>query len=101
MGLKCGSGCLRSNGIVSVPPPAILKRMLLLVMDNAYSEHGLMETIPTGLDRMWSLGCDLDDTILNHSVLGKARNRCLSPGCRMMEAQSDQMEEPKGGPGES
>jgi hypothetical protein len=34
------------NGNVSVPPPAILKMMLLLVLYNVRSERELMNTIP-------------------------------------------------------
>jgi transposase len=63
------------NGNVSVPPPVILKMMLLLVMYNVRSERELMDTIPMRLDWMWFLGYDLDDAIPNHSVLSKARNR--------------------------
>jgi transposase len=35
-----------ANGNVSVPPPVILKMMLLLVLYNVRSERELMETIP-------------------------------------------------------
>jgi transposase len=63
------------NGNVSVPPPVILKMMLLLVMYSVRSERELMDTIPMRLDWMWFLGYDLDDQIPNHSVLSKARNR--------------------------
>ena len=34
------------NGNVSIPPPVILKMMLLLVLYNVRSERGLMETNP-------------------------------------------------------
>ena len=34
------------NGNVSVPPPVILKLMLLLIMYNVRSERELMETLP-------------------------------------------------------
>lgn len=63
------------NGNVSVPPPVILKMMLLLVMYNVRSERELMDTIPVRLDWMRFLGYDLDDAIPNHSVLSKAHNR--------------------------
>ncbi len=63
------------NGNVSIPPPVILKMMLLLVMYNVRSERELMDTIPMRLDWMWFLGYDLDDAIPNHSVLSKARAR--------------------------
>ena len=52
---KCGS-----NGNVSVPPPVILKLMLLLVFYNVRSERELMDTLPERLDWLWFLGNDLD-----------------------------------------
>ena len=64
-----------NNGNVSVPPPVILKMMLLLVLYNVRSERELIDTIPERLDWLWFLGYDLDDEIPNHSVLSKARNR--------------------------
>jgi transposase len=63
------------KGNVSVPPPVILKMMLLLILYNVRSERELMFTIPERLDWLWFLGYDLDDEIPNHSVLSKARAR--------------------------
>ena len=63
------------NGNVSVPPPVILKMMLLFFLYNVRSERELMITIPERLDWLWFLGYDLDDEIPNHSVLSKARAR--------------------------
>jgi transposase len=63
------------NGNVSVPPPIILKMMLLLILYNVRSERELMETIPLRLDWLWFLGYDLDSEVPNHSVLSKARAR--------------------------
>ena len=63
------------NGNVSIPPPVILKMMLLLVLYNVRSERELMDTIPLRLDWLWFLGCDLDSEVPNHSVLSKARAR--------------------------
>lgn len=63
------------KGNVSVPPPVILKMMLLLVFYNVRSERELVLTIPERLDWLWFLGYDIDDEIPNHSVLSKARNR--------------------------
>ena len=63
------------KGNVSVPPPVILKMLLLLVLYNVRSERELVLTIPERLDWLWFLGYDLDDEIPNHSVLSKARNR--------------------------
>ena len=63
------------NGNVSVPPPVILKLMLLLVFYNVRSERELMETLPERLDWLWFLGYDIDSEIPDHSVLSKARRR--------------------------
>ena len=63
------------NGNVSVPPPVMLKMMLLLVLYNVRSERELLDTIPFRLDWLWFLGYALDDEIPNHSVLSKARTR--------------------------
>jgi len=63
------------NGNISVPPPVILKMLLLLIFYNIRSERELMSTIPIRLDWLWFLGYDLDDEIPNHSVLSKARAR--------------------------
>lgn len=63
------------NGNESVPPPVILKLMLLLVFFNVRSERELMETVPERMDWLWFLGYDLDTAIPNHSVLSKARKK--------------------------
>ena len=68
-------GTYGSKGNVSVPPPVILKMMLLLILYNVRSERELMATIPERLDWLWFLGYDLEDEIPNHSVLSKARAR--------------------------
>jgi transposase len=64
-----------SKGNVSVPPPVILKLMLLLFIYSIRSEREMMETLPLRLDWLWFLGYDIDDEIPNHSVLSKARIR--------------------------
>lgn len=63
------------KGNVSVPPPVILKLMLLLVFYNVRSERELMATLPERLDWLWFIDFDLDDDIPDHSVLSKARGR--------------------------
>lgn len=64
-----------SKGNVSVPPPVILKLMLLLVFYNVRSERELMETVPERIDWLWFLGYNFDSEIPDHSVLSKARKR--------------------------
>jgi transposase len=63
------------KGNVSVPPPVILKMMLLLMLYNVRSERELIDTLPERLDWLWFLGYDLNEEIPNHSVLSKARAR--------------------------
>ena len=63
------------NGNVSIPPPVILKLMLLLIFYNVRSERELMATLPERLDWLWFIDFDLDDEIPDHSVLSKARSR--------------------------
>jgi len=63
------------NGNVSVPPPVIMKMMILLFLYNVRSEREMMETIPERLDWLWFLGYDIDEEVPNHSVLSKARKR--------------------------
>jgi hypothetical protein len=41
-----------SKGNVSVPPPTILKMMLLLILSNSRSERELMNNLPMRLDRL-------------------------------------------------
>jgi transposase len=63
------------KGNVSVPPPVILKLMLLLILYNVRSERELMETLPERLDWLWFLGFTIESPIPDHSVLSKARKR--------------------------
>ena len=63
------------KGNVSVPPPTLMKMMLLLILYNVRSERELMATIPLRLDWLWFFGYDIDSKIPNHSVLSKARKR--------------------------
>ena len=63
------------KGNVSVPPPVILKLMVLLFLYDVPSERELMRTLPYRLDWLWFLGYDLDSEIPDHSVLSKARHR--------------------------
>lgn len=62
-------------GRPSVPPPVLLKMMVLLFLFNVRSERELMRTIPLRLDWLWFLDYELDTQVPNHSVLSKARGR--------------------------
>jgi len=63
------------NGQVSVDPVVLMKMMLLLFLDDVKSERELMRIIPLRLDYLYFLGYGLEDTVPNHSVLSKARQR--------------------------
>jgi len=63
------------NGQVSVDPVVFMKMMLLLFLDDVKSERELMRIIPLRLDYLYFLGYGLEDTVPNHSVLSKARQR--------------------------
>lgn len=67
--------CYGVKGNVSVPPPVILKLMLLLFLYDVRSERELMETLPYRLDWLWFCDYDIDSPIPDHSVLSKARQR--------------------------
>jgi transposase len=56
----------RLNGNVSIPPPVIVKLMLLFLYD-VPSERKLMRTLPYRLDWLWFLGYDLDSEIATAS----------------------------------
>ena len=79
-----------ANGNVSVPPPVILKMMLLLILYNVRSERELLATIPERLDWLWFLGFDLDNEVpngreclqqLRGSMWGRVclKNQCYCP----------------------
>jgi len=62
-------------GQASIPPPTVLKLMLLMALYDVGSERKLMRDLPMRIDWLWFLGYDLDTKIPNHSVLSKARRR--------------------------
>jgi transposase len=63
------------KGNVSVPPPVLLKMMLLLFLYEVSSERELMRSLPYRLDWLWFLGYDFDSVVPDPSVLSKARRR--------------------------
>lgn len=62
-------------GNESLPPPTILKLMLLLVLYKVEFERELFRELPMRIDWLWFLGYDLTSQTPNHSVLSKARRR--------------------------
>jgi transposase len=62
-------------GRPSVPPPVLMKLMVILFLYDVRSERELMDTIPYRVDWLWFLGYDLGAKVPDHSVLSKARAR--------------------------
>ena len=65
------------NGNVSVPPPMVLKLMLLLVLYNVRSERELMVTLPERLDWLWFLGLT---SIAPRPITASSRKRAAGGG---------------------
>jgi transposase len=63
------------DGNRSEDPIVIMKLMLLLFLENISSERELMRIVPERLDFLWFLNLDLDEEVVDHSVLSKARKR--------------------------
>ena len=64
-----------NTGKPSIDPVVIAKMMILGFLYKINSERQLMREIQVNLAYRWYLGYDIDETILNHSVLSKARRR--------------------------
>jgi len=62
-------------GNESVPPPTIMRMMLLLILYNVPHERQLFRDLPMRIDWLWFLGYDLSSKLPGHSVLSKARRR--------------------------
>ena len=62
-------------GNESIPPPTIIKMMLLLALYNVSSERAFFRSLPMRVDWLWFLGYGWESEIPNHSVLSKARRR--------------------------
>jgi transposase len=63
------------NGNVSVPPPVVIKLMLLLFLYDVRSERELIRSLSYRLDWLWFCDYDFDSDIPHHSILSKARKR--------------------------
>jgi len=69
------AGTYGQRGHVSEDPVVVVKLMLLLFLDDIKSERELMRMVPLRLDYLWFLGLGLEDEVVHHSVLSKARAR--------------------------
>lgn len=65
------------TGRPSIPPEYLLRAMVLQVLYTVRSERLLMEQLNYNLLFRWFVGLSMDDTVWNHSVFSKNRDRLL------------------------
>jgi transposase len=67
-----------SSGRPSIAPEYILRALLLQVFYSVRSERLLVEQIDYNLLFRWFVGLSMDDTVWNHAVFSKNRDRLLT-----------------------
>lgn len=65
------------HGRPSIPPEWLLRAQLLQVVFSIRSERQLMEQLDYNILYRWFVGLGMDDTVWNHSVYSKNRERLL------------------------
>lgn len=80
------------RGRPSIPPEQLLRALLLQILFSVRSERLLMERIDYDLMFRWFVGLGMDDTVWNHSVFSKNRDRLMGYGVdeRLFEAINQQ-----------
>lgn len=66
-----------SSGRPSIPPEQLLRALLLQILYTIRSERLLMERIDYDLLFRWFVGLGMDDSVWNHSVFSKNRDRLM------------------------
>ena len=66
-----------SSGRPSIPPEQLLRALLLQILYTIRSERLLMERIDYDLLFRWFVGLGMDETVWNHSVFSKNRDRLM------------------------
>lgn len=76
------------RGRPSIPPEQLLRALLLQILFSVRSERLLMERIDYDPMFRWFVGLSMDDTVWNHSVFSKNRDRRMGYGVneRLFEA---------------
>lgn len=64
-------------GRSSIAPEKLMRAMLLLVLHSVRSERQLVEQIQYNLLFRWFVGLAIEDSVWNHSVIGKNRDRLI------------------------
>jgi transposase len=72
---NAAEGFYGAVGNESIPPPTILRMMLLIFLYNVRSEREFFRDLPMRIDWLWFLGYDLSWEVPDHSILSKARRR--------------------------
>jgi transposase len=65
------------EGRPSIAPEKLMRAMLLQVLYRVRSERQLVEQISYNLLFRWFVGLSIEDTVWNHSVFSKNRNRLI------------------------
>ena len=71
-------GLYAACGRPSIPPERLLRALLLQVFYSIRSERLLMEQLDYNLLFRWFVGLEIDDTVWNHAVFSKNRDRLLN-----------------------
>ena len=71
------SGIYADTGRASIAPEKLLRALLLQVFYSVRSERMLMEQIRYNMLFRWFVGLAIDDTVWDHSVFSKNRDRLL------------------------
>lgn len=66
------------RGRPSIPPEQLLRALLLQILFTIRSERLLMERIDYDLLFRWFVGLGIDETVWNHSVFSKNRDRLMA-----------------------
>lgn len=64
-------------GRPSIPPEQLVRALLLQIVFTIRSERQLMERLDYDLMFRWFVGLGIDDTVWNHSVFSKNRDRLM------------------------
>jgi transposase len=71
-------GMYAKTGRPSVPPERLLRAVLLQIFYSVRSERMLMEQMNYNLLFRWFVGLEMDETVWNHAVFSKNRERVLN-----------------------
>ena len=65
------------TGRPSIPPEQLIRALLLQILFTIRSERQLMERLDYDLMFRWFVGLGMDDSVWNHSVFSKNRDRLM------------------------